>query len=502
MSITSSISGYRWTQLIRELKVEPFLFLYMFSYSLSSMAVSQLVQDKLCRLRYEQQPQYCVEINSPEYDHSADEIKSAILTDSGFIVLYRMIISTIPCAIWSLFIGSWSDKYIHGRKLIMVFGAFGAVIESIALIINAAVFTSDVYLILLSFIPSALFGGIIATLMSTYAYCSATSDRSTRAIRFACLEVSFWLPQPLGSFIGGQILGDGDDKNVNQLYHYIAVFIVSLCGQLAALGWVLIVVNEQPKEPEVQIVNSDLFEASSVTDQSIDSDVMIKSTESITDAIVKHLRELFDISNVIDIFHTCCKHRSHKVRAQIWLLFISIFCVMLSYMGSMIILWQYVEKLFSWSAKKYSNVNSLVTIFTIVSMAIIIPVFMKRYKVRDMLLAIIGVVSLFMQCLMRGSLQRPIGLYLSFIVGMFAPITMIAIRSRLSKIIHEDEVGKVFSLMATVEAIAPTLASVYYSSVFGASIDTYPGLAFQIAAGILLIPLGIFIWIDLYCRPK
>ncbi|CAG2178426.1 unnamed protein product, partial [Oppiella nova] len=122
-------------------------------------------------------------------------------------------------------------------------------------------------------------------------------------------------------------------------------------------------------------------------------------------------------------------------------------------------------------------------------MAIIIPVFMKKLKVRDMLLAIIGVVSLLLQCLLRGSWQRPAGLYMSFVAGMFAPISMIAIRSRLSKIIHEDETGKVFSLMATVESIMPSLASVYYSSIFAASIDTYPGLAFQIAAFIFLVKL-------------
>lgn len=138
MAIASN--GYRWQELVRELKVEPFLCLYMFSYSLSSISISQLIQDKLCRFTYGQTAQYCLEINSQEFDHSADHTKSAILTDSSYISLYRMIISTIPCVIWSLFIGSWSDKHIHGRKLIMIFGTIGAFLESIALIINAAAF--------------------------------------------------------------------------------------------------------------------------------------------------------------------------------------------------------------------------------------------------------------------------------------------------------------------------------------------------------------------------
>ena len=160
---------------------------------------------------------------------------------------------------------------------------------------------------------------------------------------------------------------------------------MSACGQLAAFFWVTFVINEKPKDTmDVSIINRDAFEASSA-EQPID-DVFIKSTDSLVSSFKKHSRELFDMSNVVDIFYTCIKPRPNKARTQIWLLFMSIACVMLSYMGSYVILWQYVEKLFSWSAKKYSNVNSLVTVFTIVSMAVIIPVMMKKYKVRDMLL--------------------------------------------------------------------------------------------------------------------
>ncbi|CAG2178109.1 unnamed protein product, partial [Oppiella nova] len=260
------------------------------------------------------------------------------------------------------------------------------------------------------------------------------------------------------------------------------MIFLSLCGQLGALIWVLIVINEKPKDAQISIVSREVFESSSVVDSEGSINESIRSYDSPAVTFKRHIRQLFDISNVVDIFYTCIKRRPNRARTQIWLLFVSICCVMLSYMGSVIILWQYVEKLFSWSAKYYSNINSLVTVFTIISMAIIIPVFMKKLKVRDMLLAIIGVVSLLLQCLLRGSWQRPDGLYMSFVAGMFAPISMIAIRSRLSKIIHEDETGKVFSLMATVESIMPSLASVYYSSIFAASIDTYPGLAFQIAA--------------------
>lgn len=46
---------------------------------------------------------------------------------------------------------------------------------------------------ILASVPSAFLGGIIGTLLAVYAYCSATSDPKTRMIRFALLEVAFWI---------------------------------------------------------------------------------------------------------------------------------------------------------------------------------------------------------------------------------------------------------------------------------------------------------------------
>lgn len=125
------------------LRVEPFLFLYMCGYSLSAMAVSQLVQDKLCRVNYEQPPSFCLSINSADFDHAAETIKSNIIKDSTYITLYRTILSTLPCMIWVLFLGPWTDNYINGRKYIMIVGAIASALESLILLINSWNFFSS-----------------------------------------------------------------------------------------------------------------------------------------------------------------------------------------------------------------------------------------------------------------------------------------------------------------------------------------------------------------------
>src|SRR6218665_3702522 len=121
---------------IQQFRVEPFMLLYMFGYSLSGMAVSQLIQDKLCRIDYDQSTTFCISINSKDFDHGAEKIKSNILAETAYITLYRTLLSTLPCMIWAVFLGPWSDTYVHGRKLIMIAGAIAAALESFILIIN------------------------------------------------------------------------------------------------------------------------------------------------------------------------------------------------------------------------------------------------------------------------------------------------------------------------------------------------------------------------------
>ena len=137
----NDFSSSKWTSLLSQLKVEPFIFIYMFTYSLSSVPITQLAQDKLCRFEYHKNSYYCVNINSQQ--NYNDPIKSRILADVSYFYLYRTMVSTFPCVIWSLFIGSWSDKYIHGRKVLMCAGAIGAILETIILMINAYSFESS-----------------------------------------------------------------------------------------------------------------------------------------------------------------------------------------------------------------------------------------------------------------------------------------------------------------------------------------------------------------------
>ena len=58
--------------------------------------------------------------------------------------------------------------------------------------------------------------------------------------------------------------------------------------------------------------------------------------------------------------------------------------------------------------------------------------------------------------------------------------------------------GKVFGFIEAVDTTAPLIASTAYTKVFTYTMNTLPGLIFQIMAGFIIIPIISLIWIDLF----
>jgi hypothetical protein len=91
---------------IKILRVEPFMFLLVFQYSLKSLPTSQMLQDKICRQWYNQSKEYCHGLSKMHGGHGeADDYKSKVLADAAVFSNYESIISIGPSLFWALFVG-------------------------------------------------------------------------------------------------------------------------------------------------------------------------------------------------------------------------------------------------------------------------------------------------------------------------------------------------------------------------------------------------------------
>lgn len=282
----------------------------------------------------------------------------------------------------------------------------------------------------------------------------------------------------------------------NQIHNYIGVFLISLACQFLAFLWTLTVINETKEKLDGE------------DDHSSESERKRNSTEygtmnenEVSDVTwYKSIRHIFDYKNVIQMFKTTFKRRDENKRMQIIFLLASDIIILICFMGSLNVLFQFTQRNLNWDSKMFTFWDSFGSIFSTTVMILMVPLLVKIFHVTDPVLIIIGAISMFLQNFIRGTFKSSAMFISSYIFGSLYGISALAIRSRLSKIVDKHETGQIFSILSAFESMVPLIASTFFALIFKATISMHPGLIFQMAALILFVPLITGVWIDLYCQ--
>jgi PCFT/HCP family folate transporter-like MFS transporter 1/3 len=342
--------------------------------------------------------------------------------------------------IFSLFLGSWSDK--HGSKIPMVLSLFGYTISTIMYTTFSYIPNVDPGILLLASIPVSLTGGLIALIMSAFRYVADITSVENRSFRIAMAEGCWFLGSPFGLLGSAQVLKHGG---------YPAVFLISTILYVVALLYaVLFVKNDKP-----------------VNELESDSNMF---------------QDMFNISAVKDTVHTCFRRRPGYGRFWIVILLTTICFRILTLYGGFSTTFLYTRAKFQWTAATYSTYSTVEGMIGIAGSGTAVVVLMKILKIRDATIGLISSISY-----MGGTIIFMIAsagwmMYLAGTVQMFCGLISIMIRSMLSKIVAKDEIGKVFSFMASGEATMPLIAAPLYNFVYHEYVATFPGAIYLLSA--------------------
>ncbi|KAI1280613.1 Solute carrier family 46 member 3 [Halotydeus destructor] len=269
----------------------------------------------------------------------------------------------------------------------------------------------------------------------------------------------------------------------------MAVYLLNTVVGLLALIYVAISINEKPSDPATEsIVNEDTTE----------QELLHQDNEA--SSWYSPLKSLFDLTNVRTMIQVLTKHRQGKDRTVLWVMVLGHSLIFLGYMGGSAVCYQFTQKAFSWSFEKYNNVNATTSSLGILSTMAAIPLFIKYFKFRDLTMVITGTLSVFLTMTLRGTLLTEMGFYVAYFIGTLTPVAMIASRSFLSKLVTQDEGGTVFAILSCLEAVVPLIATSLFTGIFNDTIDTMPGLVYQCAGALLVIPLIGYLWVDHHYR--
>ncbi|GIY63757.1 uncharacterized protein CEXT_306091 [Caerostris extrusa] len=119
----------------------------------------------------------------------------------------------------------------------------------------------------------------------------------------------------------------------------------------------------------------------------------------------------------------------------------------------------------------------------------------RFFPITDYSIGVMGVVSTMVKYIAYAFAHY--GVYIYYIgnaCGVLNGLVPLTIRSVISKIAEKDELGRVFSFLATCESIVPMLGTVMITKVFNATLNVYPNVTYLMVVGLLTLPLGTFLW--------
>ncbi|GFW26563.1 MFS domain-containing protein [Trichonephila clavipes] len=431
---------------MKQLRIEVVLFLYMFSYIVRAVSSTSMIMDKVCLVHFGESKEICANLK----DHL--DIKHKVEKLANNYHVGHSMIQMVPSSILSCFIGAWSDKY--GRKPPIIAALLGIILDGLGSTICAGIFYSRVEYYLIPAIFTGISGGFIGVLTVIYSYASDVTSFRQRTMKYAIMEVFFGLSMPLGQLTGGWVF---------KYSGYFPVFIISTCGHVLCLAWVLFFITETKG-----LDNQDSWRVK--------------------------LRNLWSTEPAIQSFKAAIKRRPHRGREQILLLMLAMSILVLTYSSTAGISFIYAHEMYDWSNTQFSTVSAVFSIIGTITTFISVPIF-KKMRLGDPTLGIVGCTSMLVKYIALGLATR-VGVYfLANLLGLLGGLGTLASRSRISKVSSKNDIGKVFAFLTTAESFLPIIASALVSQVFNATLDIYPGLIFLIIGTLCAVSLGVFIWL-------
>ncbi|XP_078042293.1 lysosomal proton-coupled steroid conjugate and bile acid symporter SLC46A3 [Augochlora pura] len=177
---------------IRDISVEPTMWLYMMAYMITSVVEQAFFVYKACRVDHGFSEDVCSNLT---YNQT---IKSAVqMTVSNFHQWNNIAGHVVPI-ILALFFGNWSDRY--GRKLLLIMGLTGKFIYSFMVVVNSMMDTWNLNsVVYTASLPMGILGADVAIFGSCFAYISDITTVKQRTMRIMILDIVYLSTMPTGT---------------------------------------------------------------------------------------------------------------------------------------------------------------------------------------------------------------------------------------------------------------------------------------------------------------
>lgn len=266
--------------------------------------------------------------------------------------------------------------------------------------------------------------------------------------------------------------------------NYLGVFIVFGLTKLITALWVLATLNDAEE--------SDLV-------FHIDPQKPIEWRGKETNG-KSFISNVFSLSNLSQTFQTLVRARPNAQRAQLWHLILASSLVSWSLLCDTLIGFQFGQKVYHWNYQFFSYVTAVFELVPMLFKPIATYALIHRHLFRDVSLAALGNLSMFIDAVIRGVLLQPLGYYITIFAHFTKSLGPIGLRSIITRVVDYNEIAQVYAVISLVSSISPIIGTIAIANIFVFFIKSYPGIVYHFIAMILIYPLIVILGVDLIQR--
>ena len=377
------------------------------------------------------------------------DIEDDVQKNATSYIVYYKVLSNLPALVLGLFCGAWSDKY--GRKLPMVLPSIGTTF-AILLYMSANISPqSSTAFFLCGSLVQGCFGKTSMISMAVHSYTVDITDSERRTRKLGILAAMQFLGMFLGSLVSGLLLDNTDVLTTYCCASFLHAVVVVVA--LTAVYETVTASEGTEVFPCRTIFRPENFKASLM--------VILKRREF-------NLRRCISALLFVLILHQTCRTGLTDVT----------------------LLYTELPPL-SWPSSWFGYLAAADNAAMGLVLLIILPILSNVLKLSDSFISILGLGCASLRFVILAWSKQTWMVWVAISVGSLGGLINSPVRSLLSKLVHEDEVGKVFSVLGSGETIAKFQALIF-TALYGTTIDIFPGFSFMLAS-ILYTVMAIII---------
>nr|XP_012135993.1 PREDICTED: uncharacterized protein LOC100879736 [Megachile rotundata] len=500
------ISRRKWRKYIEwveKVSVEPTMWLYMMAFMITSVVEQAFFVYKSCRVDHGYSEEVCSKLNDNE------TIKAEVQVTVSEFHQWNNIAGHVVPIILALFFGNWSDR--RGRKLPLVIGLLGKFVYSFMVVINSLMDNWNLNTIVYTAsLPMGMLGGDVAIFGSCFAYISDVTSVQQRTLRITILDIVYLSTMPTGVALGSYLYTTVTNSSYTIMFTINASLLaLAILYSLIRLKW-----QTLPQQQTLAGTNllTDFFDKKHVvatmktlirkrpklgklhlwllliimmlyTFQRDEKPMSFLYTQLIFKKLRNHCKSRLTLLD-----------RSQLVGLSKYLYFLKIEELLFSANNSLDIfqsiqvkgeIFSVKEKLsladFSaptcsnqWKKKIQFPFGIHVEIPSIPAMLVGVPVMSKLMGIKDTIIVAIGAISHAAGRVLFAVANISELFYVGAAVAALGPIVAPVLRSMTSKLVPDEERGKVFAMLSVCDNAVPLFSGVLYSQLYNATINTAP----------------------------